>query len=126
MSVVFDLTAEQRGKVVHRAALLSELLKPIDGNKKHMNKKVVQIDNTGSDRIVIRFDKGTSFEADAVIGADGLNEYVRGHVLGKKHQAVKVQSAGFWDSRSLIPIQKAKDLLEPGVLRSESAIRMDR
>ncbi|KAF2692089.1 salicylate hydroxylase [Lentithecium fluviatile CBS 122367] len=111
MSVIFDLAAEQRGKVVHRAALLAELLKPIDNIKKHTNKKVVRIEDKEKGSLTIHFDDSTTFDAEAVIGADGIRGYVRSHVLGEDDPAVAAKSAGFWDSRSLVPLQKAKELL---------------
>jgi salicylate hydroxylase len=111
MSVLFDLAAEQRGKVVHRAALLAELLKPIQEEKKHTNKRVVGIDDSDAGPVAIHFEDGTLFEADAVIGADGVRGFVRAHVLGSDHPAVQAKRAGFWDARSLIPIQKARELL---------------
>jgi salicylate hydroxylase len=112
MSVIFDLAAEQRGKVVHRAALLAELLKPIPEGNKHTNKRVDNISESDeSSKLDIQFSDGTTFQADAVIGADGVRGYVRGHVLGKDHPAVLAKPAGFWDARSLVPIQKAKELM---------------
>jgi salicylate hydroxylase len=112
MSVIFDLAAEQRGKVVHRAALLAELLKPISEEHKHTNKKVKGISESDeASKLNITFSDGTVFQADAVIGADGLRGYVRGHVLGNDHPAVLAKPAGFWDARSLVPIQKAKELI---------------
>ncbi|KAF2689099.1 salicylate hydroxylase [Lentithecium fluviatile CBS 122367] len=111
MSVLFDLAAEQRGKVVHRATLLAELLKPLDAAKKHTNKKLNRIDDAENGPIKLHFDDGTTFDADAVVGADGVRGFVRNHVLGKDDPAVPAKPAGFWDSRSLVPLQKAKELL---------------
>jgi salicylate hydroxylase len=110
MSVLFDLAAEQRGKVVHRAALLAELLRPLNQTKKHTNKKVIRIDNTEGP-LKIHFDDNTTFDADAVIGADGIHGFMRSHILGKEDPAVPATPAGFWDSRSLVSLQKAKELL---------------
>jgi len=122
MSFVFDLAGEKRGKVVHRAALLNELLKPLDDKNKHTKKKAIQIDDAcyPDQQIAIRFDDGTVFHADAVIGADGVRGYVRGHILGKNHPAVPAKRARFWDARSLMPMQKAKELI------GEEYFRVDR
>ncbi|KAF2194151.1 FAD/NAD(P)-binding domain-containing protein [Zopfia rhizophila CBS 207.26] len=111
MSFVFDLAAEQRGKVVHRAALLTELLKPISQEKMHTNKKVVRIEDLESGRVLLYFNDGATFEVDAVIGADGVHGYVREYVLGVDHPALKPKFGGFWDARSLVSMQKAKELL---------------
>ncbi|ORY13706.1 hypothetical protein BCR34DRAFT_255081 [Clohesyomyces aquaticus] len=111
LSKVLDLAPEKRGKVVHRAALLSELLKPIDPAKMHTNKKVVRIEELESDRLLVHFEDGSTFKVDAAIGADGVHGHVREHVLGADHPALKATFAGFWDSRSLVPMKKAKELL---------------
>ncbi|PVH94851.1 FAD/NAD(P)-binding domain-containing protein [Periconia macrospinosa] len=108
---IFDLEPEQRGKAVHRAALLAELLKPIDETQKHTSKRVCQIEDSDSSRAVIRFEDGTQFHADAVIGADGVRGYVRTHILGKDHPATPAQRSDFWDARSLVTVEKAKEIL---------------
>jgi len=97
--------------VVHRAALLNEMLKPINKAKMHTNKQLVQIEDLETSSLLLHFKDGTTFQTDAVIGADGVRGHVREHVLGKHHPAVKAKVAGFWDARALVPIQKAKELL---------------
>ncbi|PSN69351.1 salicylate hydroxylase [Corynespora cassiicola Philippines] len=111
MSLVFDLAAPQRGKVVHRATLLAELLKPIDKSKMHTSKKVVRMEQLNTGRVTITFDDESKFEVDAVIGADGVHGHVREHILGADHPALKPKLAGFWDCRALLPMKKAKEIL---------------
>jgi len=111
MSFVFDLAAEDRGKVVHRAALLTELLKPIALEKMHTNKKLTRIEDLETGRVRIHFADGESIEADSIIGADGVHGQVRSYVLGEGHPALKPKIGGFWDARALVPMEKAKDLL---------------
>jgi salicylate hydroxylase len=66
---------------------------------------------TSSGPLKIHFQDNTTHTADAVIGADGIHGYVRTHILGPSHPALKPKFGGFWDSRSLIPMEKAKQLL---------------
>jgi salicylate hydroxylase len=112
--MVFDLAAEQRGKVVHRAALLTELLKPINKDRMHTNKQLIRIGARENNALLFYFKDGTTFETDAVIGADVARGHVGEYVLGKEHPAVTAKIAGFWDARALVPIQKAKELLGKG------------
>lgn len=77
----------------------------------HTNKKVNSITES-TEVVAISFTDGTTVEADAVIGADGIHGFVRGYVLGKEHPATKAQFAGFWDCRNLVTTQKAKEVLE--------------
>ncbi|KAB8290715.1 hypothetical protein EYC80_008354 [Monilinia laxa] len=108
--LIFDLASELQGWVVHRAELLRELLGPVPRESMHTNKKVVGIEERDGG-IAVSFQDGTVVEADAVIGADGIHGFVRGHVLGEEHPAVKARFAGFWDCRSLVSMQRAKEVL---------------
>lgn len=119
MKFVFDLAGEQRGKVVHRAALLSELLKPIPKEKMHTNKKLTEIKDLENHRVLLHFEDNTTFEADAVIGADGVHGNVREYVLGSDHPALYPKTSGFWDSRSLITMKKAKELLGENLVEEQ-------
>jgi salicylate hydroxylase len=101
----------QPGKVTHRAALLSELLKSVNEKSKHTNKKVVKIEEVDNGGVVIHFTDKSTFSADAVIGADGVRGFVRGHILGPNHPATAAKKARLWDCRILVPIAKAKELL---------------
>jgi salicylate hydroxylase len=99
--------------VVHRAALLQELLKPIPGDSLHANKKLVKIQDAldGEKGIQLTFSDGSEEHADLLIGADGIHGFVRKYVLGDEHPATDAKFAGFWDCRSLVPFEKAKELL---------------
>lgn len=117
MTTVFDFTPAQQGKSVHRAALLAELLKPIDENKMYVQMpltKMEDLENHGiPSSLLCYFDNRdyADFEFDAVIGADGVHGYCREYVLGKEHPALKAQRAGFWDARAMLSMQKAKEIL---------------
>lgn len=100
--------------MVHRKALLNELLEPIPKSRMHTSKKVTDIaqaNDSATGPFKLHFQDGSSYIADAVIGADGVHGYVRTHILGADHPALKPKFGGFWDSRSLIPMEKAKELL---------------
>ncbi|KAF2656265.1 FAD/NAD(P)-binding domain-containing protein [Lophiostoma macrostomum CBS 122681] len=111
LDVLFDLAGEQRGKVVHRAALLSELLRPIDKTRTHTNKKLSRIEELSGGRLRLVFQDGVTSEVDAVIGADGVRGFVREHILGADHPALRAQVSRFKDSRALLPMEEAKAIL---------------
>lgn len=64
---------------VHRAHFLEELVKLLPPNCIEFNKKLVDIEQTGK-RAVCRFSDGTSAEADAVVGCDGIKSACRNFV----------------------------------------------
>ncbi|KUJ09970.1 FAD/NAD(P)-binding domain-containing protein [Mollisia scopiformis] len=109
-SIVIELKGDGSEKGVHRAALLSELLKPIPQIMTHTNKKLIRVQEC-NDGVRLFFEDGTKEVFDGLIGADGIHGYCREYILGAEHAALKPHFAGFWDCRSLVPIQKAKEVL---------------
>ena len=112
-TLVLDLAGQDPGRVVHRAALLRELLAPVPKGALHPNKKLVAIDNNCEEQqsVLLHFRDGSSAVADALIGADGIFGFVRQHILGSNSQASHPASAGWWDCRNLVPIEKAREKL---------------
>ncbi|KAF4624981.1 hypothetical protein G7Y89_g13187 [Cudoniella acicularis] len=111
-TIIFDLASENQGRVVHRAAFLNELLKPIPSSKMFTSKKLTKISTTSPDgEIILSFLDGTEEFVDAVIGADGIHGTVRECVLGAGHPALNPTFAGFWDCRALVPIARAREVL---------------
>ncbi|POS77599.1 hypothetical protein DHEL01_v204016 [Diaporthe helianthi] len=114
-TVMMDLGGsdpESAGRVVHRAALLRELLAPLPPSRLHASKALSKITATaGEDSANVTFSDGQEDSFHAVIGADGIFGAVRRHVLGEKADAEGPSAAGFWDCRNLVPFEKAKDVL---------------
>ena len=102
------------GRVVHRAALLHELLSPLPADIMSTSKKLVDItpiDAAAGGGIELRFQDGSTSRADTLIGADGIFGFVRKYVLGADDPATQLVYAGWWDCRNLVPLEKAKEKL---------------
>jgi salicylate hydroxylase len=97
--------------VVHRAALLGQLLKSVPRERMHTNRKLVRLTNADNGGVILHFEDGTEEYADALIGADGIHGYVREYVLGAENPAAKACLSGFWATRSLVPLERAKEVL---------------
>lgn len=97
---------------VHRASLLRELLAPLPAEILHPNKQLVAI-NSKASGIELAFKDDTKCDFDAVIGADGIFSSVRRHIFRDTIRPgdYEPSPAGFWDCRSLVPIDKAKAVL---------------
>lgn len=106
-----DGSPEDRTKVVHRAALLRELLAPVPADHLHANKALSEIipPNSGDVRVTFRDGQDETFHA--VIGADGIFGPVRRYVLQDVAEAEAASAAGFWDCRNVVPFEKAKAFL---------------
>ncbi|MGB2598683.1 MAG: FAD-dependent monooxygenase, partial [Pseudolabrys sp.] len=66
---------------MHRADLHDALASAVPAEIVHLGKKLVGLDQAGG-QVTLRFEDGTSVNADAVIGADGVHSIVRDIVVG--------------------------------------------
>jgi salicylate hydroxylase len=76
---------------------------------------LTQLDNG---RMQMKFKDGSTAEADAVIGCDGVKSQVRVLLLGKSHPAARAQFTGKYAYRGLIPMDKAVGLLGDELARN--------
>jgi len=77
----------------------------------HTNKKLVNIEDADDGSLILCFRDGSKEYADLLVGADGVHGHVREHILGADHPALEPVFAGFWDCRTLVPFEKAKEVL---------------
>ena len=66
---------------LHRADLLAMLVGLLDTRRVTMNARCVAVSNHGKTAIA-RFADGEDFEADVIVGADGVHSVVRDHLFG--------------------------------------------
>ena len=81
-------------------------------------KHVEALTQTESGRMQIRFKDGSTAEADAVVGCDGIKSQVRLLLLGKDSLAARAQFTGKYAYRGLIPMDKAVGLLGDELARN--------
>lgn len=86
---------------VHRGDLHLLQISAIKQGTLHFGKRLVGLDDSGND-INLTFDDGTSFRADLVIGADGINSKIREVLLGEEDP----KYSGWVAHRSLIKAEK--------------------
>jgi salicylate hydroxylase len=113
---VIDIAEEKPGKILHRAALLHELLEPIPKDRLHAGKKLMGIEEQ-NESLMLKFEDGSEVQADALIGADGIFGSVRAHVLGAGHEAVKPVAAVWAGAMNMVPYPKAEAKLGAEILK---------
>lgn len=86
---------------IHRADLQAVLSVAAGLDRIHLRKRLIGIDDTGA-RAALRFDDGTTADADLVVGADGARSFVRHWMLGYD-DALYSGCSGF---RGVVPLDK--------------------
>jgi len=116
----FQATAEEYERwygapyyVIHRAHLLDALLEQVPPLQLHRGHRCVGVD-VRADGAVLRFADLPAFEADIVVGADGLNSLLRSQTIGD----VPPEFTGLAAFRGLVPrgcLPDSADLDKVGV-----------
>ncbi|KAH8745543.1 hypothetical protein F5883DRAFT_438798 [Diaporthe sp. PMI_573] len=96
----------------HRAQLLNEMVKLVPSDKLKLGKRVDTITRRDDgEKMVIRFSDGTTVEADAVIGCDGIKSRVRHVVAGEDNPAAIPHYAHESAYRCLVDMDSAFPVL---------------
>ncbi|MGJ7462801.1 salicylate 1-monooxygenase [Halomonas sp. MA07-2] len=97
---------------VHRADFLDAIVAHLPEGIAHFGKRCVEVTQDG-DSATARFDDGTSFRADILIGFDGIKSAVREHVLPPvQHGEIAPFWSGTYAYRGMIPTQQLEAALE--------------
>ncbi|KAF8167757.1 salicylate hydroxylase [Crassisporium funariophilum] len=101
---------ETVGLGLYRPAFLEALMPLLDPRVTHFNKRCVSVAQAPSGRQLLHFADSTSFEADLVIGADGIKSVTRNEVVGEK--GGRLGFSNTFAYRGMVPI---KDLVSAGM-----------
>ncbi|KAM3083580.1 hypothetical protein ACMFMG_004226 [Clarireedia jacksonii] len=103
----FSLLSDQGLNSVHRAHFLDEMVKYIPDGIAQFRKRVEKVEEVANGPVVLYFADGTTAEADAVVGADGVKSHVRQSLLGTENPASHANYSYKYAYRGLIPMDKA-------------------
>ena len=95
---------------IHRAVFLDALVSLVPKECVSFRKRVVKIDEL-EDGVRLHFQDGTTAEAAAVIGCDGIKSETRVNLLGKDHPAAHAVFSGKYAYRGLIPMEKVAAII---------------
>lgn len=102
---------------VHRAHFLDVLVNLIPDGVAKFGKRVEQVEKQG-EKMHITFQDGSTAEADAVIGCDGVKSRTRQILLGEKQEKINPTFTGKYAYRGLIPMEKAAKALGDELARN--------
>ncbi|KPI42600.1 Salicylate hydroxylase [Cyphellophora attinorum] len=111
----FVISSELGQNGVHRAHFLDELVKVLPEAKEMavFGKRLLSIDEPSSPdgKLTMRFEDGTTAEADAVVGCDGIKSRVRAAMYGLDSPIAKPVYTHKYAYRALVPIDQAVAVL---------------
>ena len=102
---------------VHRAHFLDELVSLVPDGIAKFGKRVEKVEKN-YDRMLLTFQDGSTAEADAVIGCDGVKSRTRQILLGENHETTNPTFTGKYAYRGLIPMEKAAKALGDELARN--------
>ncbi|KAI3397513.1 hypothetical protein diail_10725 [Diaporthe ilicicola] len=103
--------------IVHRAALLRELLRDVPPGRMHASKKLESVDRNDDGSLIIHF----THDCDILIGADGIHSTVRKLILGDGDPAAVPRNSGCWAIMALKPYAEAQASIGKGQVTIEDA-----
>ncbi|AEO68601.1 uncharacterized protein THITE_2054408 [Thermothielavioides terrestris NRRL 8126] len=111
--LLFTLYSGYKGfQGCHRAHLLDELVKYVPSGVVEFRKRLTSYEDRGpQERLLLRFEDGSTAEADAVIACDGIKSTVRRILLGADNPASYPHFSHKVAYRALVPMDQAEPLL---------------
>jgi salicylate hydroxylase len=97
---------------MHRAVLQQTLSQALSADRLHLGREAVQLAEI-PDGLRVEFADGTHYDADIVVGADGLRSAVRSWVTDEEPPRY-TRTSGF---RGLVPVEAVPSLPDPGALQ---------
>lgn len=105
--IAFSISNSLGQRGVHRARFLEEMVQLVPENIAYFGKRLRWLEENSNGKVVMNFEDGTSAEADAVIGCDGIKSRVRQSLFGADHPCAKPSYTNKYAYRGLVPMEDA-------------------
>ncbi|KAK8045080.1 hypothetical protein PG993_005104 [Apiospora rasikravindrae] len=116
-TTVAELGRAKGRKSIARADLVQGFLELVPAGTVQFGKRLVEIseeESNNSTVVKLAFKDGTSAEADALIGADGIHSVTRRYLLGAEHPATDPKNHDGWVVyRTLVSTEEARQKINP-------------
>ena len=113
LATVKSMNGESPSWTVHRKDFLKVFASLVPKGTAVFGKRVVDVNQSRGlpGKVAISFQDGTTAEADAVIGCDGVRSVCRQFVFGEDSPYTKQVFSGKYCYRGLVPMDKARKVL---------------
>lgn len=118
-NAAFTISTSNGQAGVHRAHFLDAMIPLMPQDIAVFGKKLDDISETSGGRLVMHFHDGSTAEADAVIGTDGIKSRVRQLMFGEDHPCARPTYTHKYAYRGLVPMDKAVEAV--GEERAQNA-----
>lgn len=103
----FTITNSLGQNGVHRATFLDELVKLVPDGTAHFGKRLKSLEQNDAGKCVMEFEDGTTAQADAVIGCDGIKSKTRQLMHGLDHPCAHPTYTHKYAYRGVVPMKQA-------------------
>lgn len=111
-NTIFTLQNVQGQNAVHRAHFIDEMVKCLPEGFAHFKKHLDQIEeDKTTGKLQLKFHDGTTAEADAIVGCDGIKSRIREIIVGDNNPSAKCVYTHWYAYRGIIPMKEAVDAL---------------
>jgi len=105
--IAFTISNSLGQNGVHRAHFLEAMVKLVPKDIARFGKRLSDITENSSGKLVMSFVDGSTAEADAIIGCDGIKSRVRQIMVGADHPSARATYTHKYAYRGLVPMEKA-------------------
>jgi salicylate hydroxylase len=105
--IAFTISNSLGQNGVHRAHFLEAMVKLMPKNIARFGKRLSDVTESSGGKMVMSFEDGSTAEADAIIGCDGIKSRVRQIMFGADHPSAKPSYTHKYAYRGLVPMEKA-------------------
>jgi len=108
---VFQITNDLGQNGVHRARFLDEMVHLVPNEIACFGKRLKSLDHDDAGKCVMNFEDGSTAEADAVIGCDGIKSMVRRLMHGPDHPCAQPTYTYKYAYRGIVPMEQAVEAI---------------
>ncbi|KAH8886172.1 FAD/NAD(P)-binding domain-containing protein [Thozetella sp. PMI_491] len=115
---IFSFTTSMGQNGLQRWQFLEKLSSALPSERAHFGKHLDDIHEASDGKLIMKFRDGSTAEADAIVGCDGIHSRVREILVGSNSPAAHPTYSHKYAYRGLVPMEKAVEALGDEIARN--------